>query len=95
VDYAKNQYDTRLNSAFLTFKDPSKRPDLTVRTAQMLLYLLGYDPHGVDGSAGAHTLTALHNFQAAVGQPLTTGIDDGVVASLTAALPGAVSLSFG
>ncbi|KAA6462972.1 DUF3380 domain-containing protein [Acidobacteria bacterium AB60] len=94
IDYAKNQYDTRLSGAYLNFKDPSKRPDLTVRTAQMLLYLLGYDPHGVDGSIGAHTLTALHNFQAARGQTLTTGIDDGVIAALTAALPDAVCLAF-
>ncbi len=93
ADYAKNQYDTRLSMAYSLFKDPSKRPDLTVRTAQMLLYLLGYDPHGVDGSMGAHTLTALHNFQAARQQTLSTEIDDGVVASLTAALPAAVNLS--
>jgi len=94
IDYAKNQYDTRLSSAYITFKDPAKRPDLSVRSAQMLLYLLGYDPHGVDGSAGAHTLTALHNFQAAQGQTLSTEIDDSVMASLVAALPAAVSLSF-
>ena len=94
VDYAKNQYDTRLSSAYTTFTDPTKRPDLTVRTAQMLLYLLGYNPQGVDGSLGAHTLTALHNFQAAQGQTLTTGIDDGVMASLQAALQAAVNLSF-
>ena len=93
VDYAKNQYDTKLSLAYNLFKDPAKRPDLTVRTAQMLLYLLGYDPHGVDGSMGAHTLTALHNFQAAQGQTLSTEIDDGVMASLNAALPAAVNLS--
>jgi hypothetical protein len=93
-DYAKNQYDTRLSSAYVSFTDPTKRPDLTVRTAQMLLYLLGYDPHGVDGSAGAHTLTALHNFQAAQQQTLTPAIDDSIVSSLVAALPAAVSLSF-
>jgi N-acetylmuramidase len=94
ADYAKNQYDTRLNSAYITFKDPTRRPDLTVRSAQMLLYLLGYNPQGVDGSLGMHTLTALHNFQAAQGQTLTTGIDDGVMASLQGALPAAVNLSF-
>lgn len=94
VDYAKNQYDSRLSMAYNLYKDPARRPDLTVRTAQMLLYLLGYDPHGVDGSTGAHTLTALHNFQYAQGQSLSTEIDDGVVASLQAALPAAVSLSF-
>src|SRR5258708_4200452 len=93
IDYAKNQYDTKLSLAYSLFKEPAKRPDMTVRTAQMLLYLLGYDPHGVDGSMGAHTLTALHNFQAAQQQTLSTEIDDGVVASLVASLPAAVSLS--
>lgn len=93
-DYAKNQYDSRLNGAYLAFKDPSKQPDLSVRTVQMLLYLLGYDPNGVDGNLGAHTLTALHNFQSDHGQTLTTGIDDGVMASLENALPAAVPLSF-
>ena len=93
-DYAKNQYDSRLNGAWQTFQDPSKQPNLTVRTAQMVLYLLGYDPHGVDGSLGAHTLTALHSFQAAQQQPLTPAIDDSVVTSLVAALPAAVNLSF-
>lgn len=93
-DYAKNQYDTRLSGAYQNFQDQSKQPNLTVRSAQMLLYLLGYDPHGVDGSLGAHTLTALHNFQAAQQQTLTPNIDDGVVTSLAAALPAAVNLSF-
>ena len=49
--------------------------------------------HGVDGSVGAHTLTALHNFQVAQQQTLSTEIDDGVVASLVAAMPAAVNLS--
>lgn len=93
ADYAQNQYDTKLSLAYNLFKDPAKRPDLAVRTAQMYLYLLGYDPYGVDGSMGAHTLTALHNFQVAQGQSLSTEIDDGVVASLVAAMPTAVNLS--
>ena len=93
ADYAKNQYDTRLSLAYNLFRDASKRPDLVVRSAQMLLYLLGYDPHGVDGSMGAHTLTALHNFQVAQKTPLSTEIDDSVVATLAAALPPAADLS--
>src|SRR5258708_30939177 len=59
VDYAKNQYDTRLSMAYNLFKDPSKRPDLTRRTAQILLYLLAYDPHVLDGTMCANQLTAL------------------------------------
>jgi hypothetical protein len=94
-DFAKYKYDTNLSLAYNLYKDPSKRPDLTVRTAQMLLLLLGYDPQGVDGSLGAHTLTALHNFQAAQQQTLSTEIDDSVMASLVAALPPAENLSLG
>lgn len=91
--YARNQYDTRLAQAYALFKDASKRPDLTVRTAQLLLFLLGYDPQGIDGGLGAHTLTALHNFQAAQGLTLTPTIDDGVLDSLVAAMPTACNLS--
>jgi peptidoglycan hydrolase-like protein with peptidoglycan-binding domain len=66
---------------------------LTVRAAQSVLLYLDYDPMGIDGVVGKNTLTALHMFQAAQGIPLTTGIDDGVMASLTAALPAAGYLS--
>jgi hypothetical protein len=93
ADYAKYNYDSNLSAAYSLFQDPAKRPDLSVRTAQMYLTLLGYNPQGVDGSMGAHTLTALHNFQVAQQQTLSTAIDDGVVASLLAALPAATNLS--
>lgn len=92
-DYAKNQYDTRLQQAYTSFQDTTRRPDLSVRTAQMLLHLLGYDPHGVDGSMGAHTLTALHNFQVDQKLPLTPGINDDVISTLVGALPAATNLS--
>jgi len=94
ANYAENQYDAKLSTAYAMFTDPSKRPDLTVRTTQMYLYLLGYDPHGVDGSMGAHTLTALHNFQVAQQQALSTEIDEVVLSSLVTALPAAADLSF-
>ena len=91
--YAKNSYDTRLAQSYAVFKAGTKVPDLTVRAAQLYLLFLGYNPQGVDGQAGAHTLTALHNFQSANGQPLTTGIDADVVSALAAALPPAGNLA--
>jgi len=90
--YAKNQYDTKLAQAYALFSAGTNVPAITVRMAQVLLLFLGYNPQGVDGQVGAHTLTALHNFQSANSQPLTTGIDVGVVNDLAAALPPAVDL---
>lgn len=91
--YAKNSYDTRLAQSYAVFKTGASVPNLTVRAVQLYLLFLGYDPHGVDGQAGSHTLTALHNFQSANGQPLTTRIDENVAAALAAALPPAGNLS--
>lgn len=92
-NYAQNQYDTKLAQAYALYQDASKIPDLTVRAGQLLLLLLGFNPGGVDGALGPNTLTALHNFQNQQQVPLTTGIDAGVVASLTAALPAAPNLA--
>lgn len=92
-NYAVNQYDQKLASSYAVYQDPAKCPDLTVRAAQLLLTILGFDPRGVDGQIGNNTLTALHNFQNAQGQPLSTGIDANVLATLQAALPPAPNLS--
>jgi hypothetical protein len=91
--YAKNQYDKRLAQAYAQFQDATKIPDLTVRAGQLLLFLLGFNPSGIDGAIGPNTLTALHNFQSQQQQPLTTGIDGNVVAALNAALPPAPNLA--
>jgi hypothetical protein len=91
-DYAKNHYDTNLEQAYALYQDPSKQPDLTVRAGQLLLFLLGFNPQGIDGVLGPGTLTALHNFQSRQQTPLTPVIDAGVVAALTAALPAAPNL---
>ena len=92
-DYAKNNYDTRLASAYARFSVAASAPDLTARAGQVYLFLLGYNPQGIDGLPGNNTLTALHNFQAAQGLALTPGIDAGVVATLAAAMPAPVDLS--
>jgi peptidoglycan hydrolase-like protein with peptidoglycan-binding domain len=92
VDYAKNQYDIKLQQAHALYQNPGNQPNLTVRAAQLMLFLLGFNPSGIDGVLGTGTLTALHNFQSRQQMPLTPGIDDGVVASLSAALPPAPNL---
>jgi len=90
--YAKNQYDKRLGTAY-TKLSAGPLPDMNVRIAQACLEFLGFSPNGIDGVLGNNTLTALHNFQAKSGVPLTVGVDAGVVAMLPAALPAAVDLS--
>ena len=91
ADYAKNSYDMRLIAAYTKLSD-GPLPDVNVRIAQACLQFLGYSPKGIDGVVGGNTLTALHNFQTKSGVPLTTGVDDDVVAMLLAALPAAVDL---
>lgn len=93
ADYAKNHYDTNLAQAHALYQDPSQLPDLTIRAGQLALFLLGFDPKGIDGALGPNTLTALHNFQSRNQLPLTTSIDTGVLATLTAALPAPAQLS--
>jgi hypothetical protein len=92
-NYASNNYDSRLAKFYSDFSDGTTSPDLTIRAAQLYLLYLGFNPQGVDGLLGAHTLTALHNFQSANHLSLTTGIDASVVASLVSALPSTVNLS--
>ena len=93
ADYAKNHYDTNLAQTHALYQDPSQLPDLTIRAGQLALFLLGFDPKGIDGALGPNTLTALHNFQVKKQLPLTAGIDASVLAALNAALPVAAQLS--
>jgi N-acetylmuramidase len=93
ADYAKNQYDIKLAQTHALYQDPSQLPDLTIRAGQLALFLLGFDPKGIDGAVGPNTLTALHNFQSRQQLPLTTGIDANVLATLNAAMPVAAQLS--
>lgn len=92
-DYAKYHYDTNLAQAYALYQDASRLPDLTIRAGQLTLFLLGFNPNGIDGVLGPGTLTALHNFQSQQQLPLTTGIDADVLAALTAALPPPPDLS--
>ncbi len=93
LNYAENQYDIKLAHFYSMYSAGGQLPDLNVRAGQIYMTYLGYAPQGVDGHMGAHTLTALHNFQSGRNLPLTSGIDAEVVASLAAATAAAVDLS--
>jgi hypothetical protein len=98
-------YAQRLQTNFNALQEPSNLPDVTVRAAQLYLTFLAaakgdpaFSPGGIDGILGApgrsHTLAALNAFQTAQGLTQTTTVDDGVLASLAAALPPAQNLGF-
>lgn len=98
------KYSQSLQTSYAALQDPSRLPDLNVRAAQLYLTFLmsafhtpDYNPHGIDGILGtpgnSHTLAALNAFQATQGLPITTNVDDSVLASLIAALPAALNLS--
>jgi hypothetical protein len=91
--YAQNAYDTKLAHYYGLFSSAANAPDLTIRAAQVYLLFLGFNPQGIDGQLGTQTLRALHNLQSRNGQPLTSGIDADVVATLAAAMPAAGNLS--
>lgn len=90
-------YSGRLSSNYDKLKEPAYRPDLQVRTAQLLLTFLArqlgntiLNPGAVDGLAGGRTLNAVNAFFASRGEAAAKGIDAGVVEALKAALaPGA------
>lgn len=59
--FKKNEYDTRLAAAFAKFQ--VILPDLELRTAQVALQYLGYNPGPIDGIRGRNTRSALISFQ--------------------------------
>ena len=89
-------YAERLKENFDKLSDPTQQPDISVRAAQLYLNYLfhatgnaAYNPGGIDGQIGtpgrSRTLSALNAFQTDQGLPVTTAVDDGVLASLAAA----------
>ncbi len=80
-DYAKKEYDAKLAYSYDLYKQHGC-PDVGIRAAQACLAYLGFDPHGVDGLAGKHTLDALNAFQAKRGLPLTTRVDQSSIDAL-------------
>lgn len=89
-NYAINRYDIRLNSEYQKYSSGAL-PDLSVRAAQLYLTYLGFDPGGIDGVAGQHTLAALAEFQNENGMTPTTIVDTSCVGQLQAALTKAAA----
>ncbi|HJT01682.1 MAG TPA: N-acetylmuramidase domain-containing protein [Terriglobales bacterium] len=91
-NYAINRYHIRLNSEYQKFSTGAL-PDLSVRAAQLYLTYLGFDPGGIDGVAGEHTLAALAAFQNENRISPTTIVDASCVAQLQAALCKAAAVA--
>jgi N-acetylmuramidase/Putative peptidoglycan binding domain len=87
-NFAINKYDVRLNAEFQKYS-AGVLPDLNVRTAQLYLTYLGFQPGRIDGIAGERTLAALAEFQAHRGLPGSTNINGETLADLD----GSVGLS--
>ena len=72
--FAENGYDQKLARFYdlYTTKGP---PNMELRAAQVRLWYLGFDPHGIDGVMGRGTQAALLAFQKARGIPQTADLD--------------------
>src|SRR5213078_185149 len=86
--YAKNQYDKRLKDQYAKYSAGSL-PDLQVRTAQLYLTFLGFQPGPVDGLMGSKTRTALTTFQGQQGLTASGNADAETVGKLRAMVAGA------
>lgn len=71
--FKKNEYDTRLAAAHAKFK--VSIPNLALRTAQVALLYLGFNPGAIDGMRGRRTHSALILFQKQFGLPETGELD--------------------
>lgn len=80
-DYAKNQYDVKLEQAYARFSTRAM-PDLEVRRAQAALLLLGFAPGNIDGAIGNITRQALRSFQISAGLSVTGELDSTTFAEL-------------
>jgi hypothetical protein len=87
TSYKKNQYDTRLASAYAALRR-GPMPDLAVRQAQLLLTFLGFAPGVIDGILGKRTRSAVALFR----QQQGLGSSDSVNGPLLDALAAAVDL---
>ena len=89
-DFQKNKYDEKLDLNHKRFLH-GPLPDLTVRTAQMGLMLLGYGGPGfVDGWFGTNTQKAVLKFQANEGLERTGMADDPTLKKIAGKLNWAI-----
>ncbi len=82
-EFARNLYDAKLAAAFQRYQHPPL-PDLTVRTAQMLLSYAGFHAGGIDGVVGKLARAAAQGFREANGMGSSDEIDDELINALTA-----------
>src|SRR5262245_14290818 len=83
--YWEHQYDVKLAQQYARFSTGSL-PDLTVRTAQAALLLLGYAPGKIDGILGNRTRGAVRRFRADADLPEGDAIDSMTFEALCASV---------
>jgi len=79
-DFVKNRYDVRLAGAFHQFSQAL--PDLTVRTAQLLMTYAGLKVGPIDGMGGRMTRAAVQTFRQKHALGDSTEIDDELIDAL-------------
>ncbi|TGR84544.1 DUF3380 domain-containing protein, partial [Mesorhizobium sp. M2D.F.Ca.ET.223.01.1.1] len=80
--YWKNNYDEHLRSWYAKLTSGAL-PDLQVRTAQVYLMYLGYDPSTIDGIWGKRTQSALNQYRTKIGLPASDQLDDPTMNALS------------
>ena len=80
-NYAKNKYDSTIRTWYEKFNSGAS-PDLIVRTAQVYLMYLGFDPSDIDGIFGKRTRSAMNEYQSRNHLPITDELDDTTFASI-------------
>jgi hypothetical protein len=87
--YAKNQYDIKMAKAYEKYKNMTPQDDIfrvtDVRSMQMALVRLGYDPGVIDGLWGKNTAGAVREFQKSYHLPNTGGRELEVMTAIQAA----------
>jgi hypothetical protein len=84
AEFKRNQYDTRLASAFRGYS-LGPLPDVSVRQTQMLLMFLGMDPGAIDGIIGKRTRSAILRFREEHALRLSDDLDEEFIAALVTA----------
>jgi uncharacterized protein (TIGR02594 family) len=82
-NFAANHYDTTIRTWYERFSSGAS-PDLRVRTAQIYLMYLGFDPSTIDGTFGKRTRSAMNEFQSHKSIPITDDLDDATFAAIEA-----------
>jgi hypothetical protein len=84
-NYTQNQYDTQLATAYAAL-NRGALPSLIVRAGQVYLTFLDFDPHGIDGTMGRFTRSAMNEFQEKFGLPSTNDFNDATMDALRTAV---------